>query len=233
MKKLFPTLIFIFSLAGVSNAQLPLGYLLRETMDLYETNKLASGNYKNILTEKDIKGSPYLNDEFETGSIYTVQRIQYADIPLRYNIFNDDIEFKTPTGEVQALATPEIVEKAVFGNTLMIYSPYLLGNKNKKGFFIILVEGKASLYAKPNVIFKDATEAAAYKEPEPAMFVKKSDEYFIRIGAGQAQIIGGKKELISAFPDNQDKIDSFISKNKIKINKPESLKELFDYYNSL
>jgi hypothetical protein len=233
MKNLFPTLFFIFSLIGVSNAQLPLGYLLREKMDLYESNRLASGKIKNTLTEKDIEGSPYLNDEFENGSIYTIQKIQYADIPLRYNIFNDDLEFKTPTDEVQALATPEIVEKAFFGNKLMVYSPYLQGNKTKKGFFIILVEGKASLYAKPNVIFKEATEAAAYKEPEPARFVKKSDDYYIRIGTSQAQIIGGKKELIATFPDNQDKIESFISKNKIKINKPESLKELFDYYNSL
>jgi len=233
MKDLFLTLIFISGIVGVSFGQLPLGYLLREKMDLYESNKLASGKNKSTLSEKDIEGSPYLNDEFENGSIYTIQKIQYADVPLRYNIFNDDLEFKTPTDEVQALATPEIVEKAFFGNTLMVYSPYLQGNKNKNGFFIILVEGKASLYAKPNVIFKEATEPAAYKEAEPAKFVKKSDDYYIRIGTGQAQIISSKKELISAFPDNQDKVESFISKNKTKLNKPESLKELFDFYNSL
>jgi hypothetical protein len=202
-------------------------------MEFYQANKFPGEKWKNVLTENDIKGSPYLNDEFVVGSIYTIQRLHYVDIPLRYNIYNDELEFKTPAGEVQALAVPEIIEKVVIGNTEMVYSPYLRANKNKNGFFIILEEGKVSLYAKPGITFTEATEPGAYKDPEPPKFLKKSDEYYLRVGSGQAQVIGNKKELIAAFPDNQDKIESFMSKNKTKINKPESLKELVKYYNSL
>jgi len=89
------------------------------------------------------------------------------------------------------------------------------------------------LYAKPAVAFQNATEPAAYKDAEPARFVKKADEYYIRIGSEQAVIISSKKDLIAAFPDNRDKIESFISKNKIKTNKSEGLKEVVRYYNSL
>jgi len=39
--------------------------------------------------------------------------------------------------------------------------------------------------------------------------------------------------LIAAFPDNLDKIESFISKNKTKTNKADGLKEVVKYYNSL
>jgi len=159
--------------------------------------------------------------------------MQYNGIPLRYNIYNDNIEFKTPTDEIQALATPEIVEKAVFGSTQLVYSSYLLANKTRKGFFVVLEEGKASLYSKPGIAFKEPTEPAAYKEAEPAKFVKKADEYYIRIGTEQAVLINSKKDLIAAFPENKDKIESFINKNKIKTNKPESLIELVKYYNSL
>lgn len=89
------------------------------------------------------------------------------------------------------------------------------------------------MYAKPAVAFQNATEPAAYKDAEPAKFVKKSDEYYIRIGSEQAVIISSKKDLIAAFPDNLDKIESFISKNKIKTNKADGLKEVVKYYNSL
>ena len=233
MKTIFLTLLFVCSIAIYCNGQQPLGYSLRTNIDLFNSNQSASGNLHKVLTEKDIKGSPFLNDEFVEGSIYTVQKIQYIEVPLRYNIYNDNLEFKTPTEEIQELATPEIVERAVLGEIQMTYSPYLYANKTKKGFFIILEEGKISLYAKPEITYKPATEPAAYKEPEPPKFIKKSDEYYLRVGTGEAKLISNKKDLIAAFADNQDKIESFISKNKIKTNKPEDLKEVVKYYNSL
>lgn len=233
MKKYFITVFILLTFTGVLFAQLSLSYDIREKMDFYNSNKLISGEWKNVLTEDQIEGSPYLNKEFESGTVYTVQRQQYNEIPLRYNIYNDNLEFKTPDNEIMALSAPEIVEKALVGNTILTYSTYLVANKTKKGFFVVLEEGKASLYAKPAVAFQEATEPAAYKDAEPARFVKKADEYYIRIGSEQAVIISNKKDLIEAFPDNRDKIESFISKNKIKTNKPEGLKEAVKYYNTL
>jgi hypothetical protein len=232
MKKYVFTLLFILSRLILTYAQ-PMSYELKVMTDLLQSNKSISETHKYELTENDIKGSPYLNDEFIKGSIFTTQRIQYVDIPLRYNIYNDELEFKTPNDEIMALAVPEIVEKAVFGTTLLVFSPYLHGNKTKKGFFIVLEEGKVSLYAKPGIMFKKATEPVAFKDPEPPKFIKKSDEYFIRLETEQPLIINNKKDLIEAFPDNRDKIESFISNNKTKLNKPESLKKLIEYYNSL
>jgi len=233
MKTCFLVLIFFIGVVNHSFGQITLTYELQETIDFYKTNKFITESGNKILTENHIQGSPYLNDEFANGSIYTTQRKQYADIPLRYNIYNDDLEFKTADDVVQALATPEIVEKAIFGDTHLVFAPYLLSGKNKKGFFVVLEEGKVSLYAKPGILFREATEPGAYKSPEPPKFVKKSDDYYLRVGSEQAQIIGSKKELVEAFPDNQDKIESFMSKKKTKTNKPESLKELVKYYNSL
>ena len=194
MKKFVLTLFFIAGLTGFLFSQ-PLSYELKGMMDLLQTSKSISEVTKYTLTENDIEGSPYLNDEFENGSIYTIQRLHYADIPLRYNIYNDNLEFKTPTGEILALAIPEIVEKAEIGNTLMIYSPYLQANKIKKGFLVVLEEGKISLYAKPGIMFKEATQRGAFKDPEPPKFLKKSDEYFIRFEMEQPLIINNKKDL--------------------------------------
>jgi hypothetical protein len=233
MKKSIFYLIFILTLNGISYAQLPLTYGVRKTMDLYETNKLATGNSPKLLTENNIEGSPYYNDEFLSGTIFTVQKLKYIEVQLRYNIYNDNLEFKTPANEIQALAKPEIVEKVVIGDVQLIFSQYLKGNKVKNGFFILFDEGKASLYIKPVVIFKDASEPAAYKLAEPARFVKKEDEYYIRFGDEPAKLITGKKDLITLFPDNQEIIENFMSKNKIKTNKPEELREVIRFYNSL
>lgn len=233
MKKYYLTVFILLTFTGVLFSQLPLNYDIREQMDFYNRNKFIGGEWKNVITEDQIAGSPYLNKEFENGSIYTIQRQQYNEIPLRYNIYNDNLEFKTPDNEIMALDAPEIVEKAVWGNNILTYSPYLIANKTKKGFFLILEEGNASLYAKPAVGFQNATEPAAYKDAEPAKFVKKPDEYYIRFGTDQAVPISTKKDLIAAFPDHRDKMESFINKNKIKTNKSDDLKEVVKYYNSI
>ncbi len=208
-------------------------YELRQAMDLFKTNKMLRGDSRGLLTENDIEGSPYLEDDFINGSVYTTSKTQYVDVPLRYNIYNDQLEFKSEDNTVQALAAPESIEKVEFGKYKMVYVPYSVTKKIRRGFFIVLEEGKASLYEKPNVIFKQPTEPGAYKEAEPARFVKSADEYYIRVGNSQAKLAGNKKDLIEIFPDHQKQIETFIKKHNVKSNKPETLKELVQYYNSL
>lgn len=233
MKVLFLMLAFVTGFAKFSFCQFGVSYETRAALELYNENKFISKSDKSTLTEIDVEGSPYLNDEFVNGSIYTVQKVQFEEVPLRYNIFNDELEFKTPTNEILALATPDIVEKVVIGDTILSYLPYLNSNKIKKGFFVVIKEGKTSLFAKPDVMYKNATPPGAYKDPEPAKYIKKSDEYYISAGSEPAQIIKNKKDIIAAFPDNREKIENYISKNKIKTNSPEMLKEVVEYYNSL
>jgi len=194
---------------------------------------LLEGNSKGLLTESDIEGSPYLEDNFIKGSVYTTSKTEYVDVPLRYNIYNDQLEFKTGNDKVQALAAPEMIEKIEFGNYKMVYAPYSISKKIRRGFFVVLAEGKSSLYEKPRITFKEATEPGGYKDAEPAKFVRNTDEYYIRVGENQAKLVGNKNDLLEVFPDHQKQLETFIKKNKIKPNKPESLKELVKYYNSL
>lgn len=234
MKYTFFILLFLATVQCGFAQNYNFDYVTREALDFYRANKMMSGEWKSgTLTATDIQGSPYLNDEFINGSIYTTQKQVFVDVPVRYNIFNDQLEFKTGTGEIQALAAPEIVERVEFGDYKMEYLPYTYSQKIRKGFFIVLAEGKASLYAKKDVVFKEAEPPGAYKEPVPPRFVKGSDKYFIRVGGVEAKIVGNKKDLQEVFPDHIKEVETFIKKNKIKAGNPESLKKLVEYYNSL
>ena len=231
MKKYWVIVFLMFLFVDFVSAQS--NYELRQAMDLFKTNKLLRDESRGLLTESDIEGSPYLENDFIKGSVYTTAKTQYVDVPLRYNIYNDQLEFKSDDNKVQALAAPEIIEKVVFGKYEMVYIPYSVAKKIRRGFFIVLDNGKSSLYEKPKVIFKQPTEAGAYKEAEPAKFVKGADEYYIRVGNSQAKLVGNKKDLLDIFPDHQKQLEAFIKKHKVKPTKPETLKELVQYYNSL
>jgi len=232
MKRIsFFLLLLFFSTTGLFAQSI---YDIRNSIDFYNSYRhITNDGPSKALLENDIEGSPYLNNEFAEGTVYTNQKIQYNEIPLRYNIYNDELEFRTPDGQVLALTTPEIVEKADFGDYSMSYIPYLFGKKMKRGFFTILEEGAVSLYTRHETIFEQAKEAAAYKEPEPAKFVKRPDTYYLRNGQEAAVKIENKNDLIEQFPNHKEEIEAFIKKDKTKLGKPDKLIALVKYYNSL
>lgn len=231
MRRLF--LLIMSVLIGLIAAEAQTSYSLSTAYDFYHAHKIANGEYRNVLTENDIEGSPYLNDEFIKGSIYTSSKTQYADIPLRYNIYNDEIEFETEDKKVAAIASPEIVEKVTFGDITMEYIPFDYSKTVRKGFFKVIVKGRASLYARPDIEFREAKSPEPYKEAEPAKFIQKDDRYYLRLGMESAVMCVNKKDVISFFPDHSSEIDSFIKENKINVKKEDELKKLLEYYNSL
>lgn len=219
---LFFTIIVLYS-------QQTYYYDIRLTRDLFDMSKIEINQQK----ESSIEGSPYLSDYFISGVLFTTSKTKYIDVPCRYNAYNDQIEFKTSEGQVMALATPEIVEMVEFGEFKMVYIPYSNEKKIKRGFFRILEDGKASLYSRSEILFKDATEPAPFKQAEPAKFINKPDSYYIRVGVEHAKKIGNIKELIKIFPDHQNEITTFVKKKKVKTTNPEDLKNLIQYYNTL
>ena len=230
MKKLFSVLLI--SYIFICNLYSQDTYQIKEAWDFFRSDQLQNSGWRTVMTDENIQGSPYLNSDFIDGIIYTSSKSLYRNVPLRYNVFNDELEFKTAENSIQAIATPGIIERVEFGNFKLVYMDYSCSDKKDKGFLRVLVDGYVSLFVKSEVIFREPTEAAAFKEPAPAKFVNKSDSYYIQIGDKIPQRVRGKKDIIELFPEHEKKIAHFIKENKIKPRKSENLKELVQYYNS-
>lgn len=231
MKALLVFIIFILFSTMATVAQS--NYQLAKSLDFFRSQKMQSGEWKNVLTENDIEGSPYLNDDFINGTIFTTTKMQFQNIPLRYNIYTDNLEFRTPEDKVMVIAAPEIVERAEFGEIKLSYLPYSTSKKIKRGFFKELVNNHVSLYSKSGISYKEPVKPAAYKDAEPARFIKKPDIFFLRIEQEAAILINNKKVLIELFPKHREAVEAYIKKNKVKYNKKDKLIELVNYYNSL
>jgi hypothetical protein len=189
-------------------------YEILQAVDFFSINKLERGDWKRVLTETDIEGSPYLNDEFKEGTVFMTSKTKFVEMPLRYNIFNDQVEFRSDDGSLMVLSVPEVIEKVEFGETT-------------------LEKGEASLYSRPRVTFEDARKPGAYSEAKPPRFIKRPDEYYIRIGKEPAELISKKKDIEELFTEHEKEMQEFIRKNKININRPEDLIKVVQFYNSL
>ncbi len=163
-------------------------------------------------TYSNIKGSPFLHENFIEGQIKLDNGRTYQG-PLRYDIYSDEIEFKTTDGDIYAVRNPETIQFATLGDVNFNYfEPWEF--KDVKGFYQLLVIGNYSLYKKYHVNLKDPEAARPYVEAKPARFEIKDSKYYIMDADGFFTEIKNKKDLV--LPGlNANKQESFIKSNKI------------------
>ena len=225
MKKL----LIIFAVIILPSISFSQGYTY------YDINELMTSNLIRTIRSADnsenYTGSPYDHDEFINGSLITVSKQIYKDVPLRLNIYNNSVEFKSGD-KVLEIDTPELFEYITIGESKIQYLPYSITKKISKGYFKIIEEGEATLLARPKVLFQEATKPGAYQDAKPAAFKRTNDEIFIKVGESQAQYVKNKKSLVEILSGKEDLVSAFIKKNKIKASDINNVRKLVQYYNS-
>ncbi len=221
-------IILTVSLFSVKAQNIPIN-----SIENFRFKRLTEGLYTNQnLKLSDIKGTPYLTEDFVPGKLSTTDGLINENIPLRYNAYSDDLEFKKGN-EIYIVDPKSIVKKAEFGGTVFGYSSYLYGGKILTGFFKILAEGKARLMARYVIVFLDKEEQKAYAEPKPARFDEARKEYYISIDEDPAKLFTSKKGLLDLLGDKKKEVENYFSKNKLTAKGEEQYIKIVSYYNSL
>lgn len=176
-------------------------------------------------------GSPYMKDEFIEGNVY-INEGKYSGLPLRYNIFKDYIEFKK--GTLTYILDPNIsINKVTIGSDTLLVAKYIVGGKEKLGFFNLIASGKTSLLVKHVVKYREAQPPKALEtEGKLAKYSEYPAAYYIKFDKGVLEEVDNIKKLIPKFPDKQSELNAFVKENKILKN-DEDLKKLISYYNAL
>ena len=181
---------------------------------------------------KDYTGSPYSNEEFITGEIQRNNNV-FVEVPIRFNMFNDWVEFKKDN-RIYILDPDEQIKRVDFGDYKLVVKNYDYKENTIWGYLAQLDSGKASVFAKKRVGFREAQLAQALQsEGTPAKFQPLPDYYYNQIGDSEVNRIENMKSMISEFPDNQDGLRAFVKKEKISHRRAGDLIKFTQYYNSL
>lgn len=222
--------IFCLAAASAAKAQTQQELTLNDFYKEYRANQLSRGMFDR--TEM-IAGTPYDQTEFTEGKVFTTTNQTYTGVPLRFNIYTDEMEFIAEDGNVLAMAHPEIIRSVEIGEAQYMYTPYTAGNRILRGFFRIPESGRVSLLVKPKVALRQAEPPQPYKEAKPPTYLRMGDEYFLKAGQDAAIKVGGKKEVLLIMKDKESEMDTWLKRNKIKFNREEDLVRLVAHYNSL
>ena len=223
----FWILILVITLSVINNseAQVQIGGL-QEYVDYANIN--ISDNRVNNPYAK-FKGSPFLTADFNSGQIKLNNGKTYEGL-LRYDIYTDQIEFKTADDNIYAVENPEVLGKITI-NSLQFISFSEIEGSSLSGIYEVLADGEYLLIEKHKVELKDPVAAKPYVEAKPASFSTRKSKFFILNLEGEFIEINNKKDLLTLNTQKSNEVEKFIKKNKIKISKKKDLIKFVDFLN--
>lgn len=179
----------------------------------------------------EIQGSPYLNEAFQLGEVYYDGKYKISRLPLRYNLHNDEIEYKEKNA-IMAFADPNSIDKVVIGDQVFVYI-----KKDKKspvsGFVQMWNDRLPTVLTKMKVDFLEKEEAKPYVDPKPARFERGYDKHYLMKNQNEIEKIVSVKKLIKSLGKHQSELSAFAKKEKVSSSDPEELAILLNFYHEL
>lgn len=226
MKYLF-LIVIISTLCFTAVSQTYIISDLSTLSDQYTLDK--SG--KSGLVAPNIDGTPYLMDEFSEGEVIINDSIRIEKVPLRYNIYNDKIEFKNENEQILEIGNESSSYQFDFKDFSFRNLNYLIDGKTQSGILELLVDGNVKLYKKYNLELAPAQKAIGFQDATPDRFVRKEDQYLVSIGQELPSIFSNPKKLLTELQKIRPDINSVVKKEKIRLRSEKGLCILIQYCN--
>jgi hypothetical protein len=155
------------------------------------------------------------------------------NIPLRYNIDNEEMQHKA-NHIIYAFKPNLIIDKIIIRPDTFIIDNLNPNSKDSLVFFKVIAQSKLIILSHIHIIYQEAKPAGALQDREqPARFLKHPENYYSIIGNNRPERIKNIKNLVDIIPDHRDKLSKYIKNRKINSIKSDDLIEFADFYNSL
>jgi len=182
-----------------------------------------------------IIGNIYYDEEWKPCSFTISETNQVIDgYPGRYNIFYDELDVNTTTGE-KAIESRKIksftlgeLKKSTFINA----SDYSVDGAPLRGFLEVLVEGPAPLFKRHTLIIKEPDYNPALSAGSHDSKIIKQSELFYAKGTELVKA-KNKKKIMASFGGKASQVEDHFKSNPVSFTDEAGLITIFTYYNSL
>lgn len=166
-------------------------------------------NEKNYMYS-EISGTPYYENTFNEINVSQ----KYSNVQGRYNIYNDEFEFKKGDA-IYVLPKLNEFHNVRFLNSKLIFE--LKEIDGKVGYFQVL-DDINKIYKKFIVKFHPSIQAvSSYHSDKPAYFELQKSRFFIEIDGNLVEVPNNKSDLFNKFSKRKDELKSYIKNNSLKI----------------
>ncbi|GAB3515719.1 hypothetical protein [Emticicia fontis] len=212
--KQFEKLLIVFCLAyGTANAQIAV------SSDILGGTPMTGQSYVNV------KGSPYLLENWEKGSITTASGKKYENLDLKFDQVINQVIFQDIDGSMKAFSQP--IAAFTIGKDLNAHEFY----RGPDGiFYEKLAEGKITLWKKNH---KTIIDEKPYGSATVQRNVLNNNTYYTGELVQLVKIKNDKKSVLELLADKAADVEAFIKKEKLNTKTENDLVRVLMYYNGL
>jgi len=187
------------------------------------------GSPVSLVKYENITGNPYLNEEWELGTVKFTNEKTYKDIKLKYDLVADELHFEDK-GKELVFVSPVTEFRIDSKNTVKTESSYRKGYAfDPKSFYQVLSSGTTTLLKKVKKIIVDKTP---YNSATAVKIFDTQTKYYLLVNDKETPIKNNKKSLLNALGNNVV-LAEYIQKEKLDASKDDDLVKIINYYNSL
>ena len=218
-------------------------YFLTLLLGLFCMTAMAQRQFKMVTNSQDIdpkryediQGEPMLFKEWQKGIIYDNKDSVYTDVTMNYNGFEEEFEVKRNDSKFIALDNryyKKIVVESDASLSGKITFEKVKDSRFKNKFLQLVHDGeKIKIYKyfearKGEVVVQDVGKTRTFEN------FKKVSTYY-RLEGDKLKIIRTKKKNLIAELGEKKALESYIKKNKIKLNSNKGLQQLLAHYETL
>lgn len=152
----------------------------------------------------DVKGSPFLKDAWEDGTVKMANGTVYADLKLIYNVVDDKPLYQTADERIWEFTSPVEAFTLRKGETF---------KQGAGGFYEVLVEGKYNLYKKhTKVVFEQRPYGSSTIEQR----FRDQATYYTGSLQAPVRIKINRSSLSKYFQDDQANFKEATKGNRLK-----------------
>lgn len=200
---------------------------------------IEEGNVVSFLTKnKDysdakVKGSPYLENEYQNGEIYVNDSLEVT-APLRYNAYKSQIEVSDSDDTFFTLLKRPYINVEIGNREYKMFTYNNDKDQNRVAYFNPLNNGQIVLLFKPEIILKRGSgPSTSYDREVPPKYIDVS-RYYVKIRDEPARKVKLKKKTFtSILKDRKREVAAFIKENDLNLRNEKDVLLLLDFYNGI
>lgn len=185
---------------------------------------------------ENIKGSAYLYDAWNSGSIFNRDGVAFPNVMMKYDVYKDKIEInqENQVMEINAAEYPKFAFTFFEENSGKVVkhnfsNGFDIPGYTKSSYFDIVYQGSHTVLKKVKKTFGEEN-VSNYGTSDVQKIFLASTYYFVIDANGTVKEVKlSKKSLLEKFPQNKALIEKYAAERKIKFKTEDELIGLFEY----
>lgn len=173
----------------------------------------------------NVKGSPYLYEDWEKGDVTLASGRKFESIDLMYDLIANQVIFKDSDGESKLFSQPIKTFNIVKSSEIHSFERGMDG-----AFYEKLVTGNTTLWKR---IAKSIIDEKPYGSATLQRNILTNIYYYTGEIAQPVKFKTDKKSVLALLINKNNELEEFIKNDKINTRNEVDLIRLFQYYNSL